>query len=39
VILASDPQHQVRVLLEINNPDGDRSLSEAMVAQIQGNRY
>lgn len=37
VILASDPNHQVRVVLELNNPEGDLVLSESMAQVARAN--
>lgn len=39
VIHAADPNHQVRVYLELNNPDGSLEVSETMVSLVQASPY
>ncbi len=39
VIEAADPNHQVHVYMELNNPDGKLAVSESMVDLVQSSRY
>ena len=39
VINAADANHQVRVVMELNNPDGKLAVSQLMVGLVQSSRY